>query len=263
LLEAQQPEVEEELCVHSKLATANCTACVDVCPKQAWVLDDSQLGLNTASCDGCGLCVPVCPEAAIGRMYQPARYNWKGHDVVFVGCEKAGLLESEGVVPCVHGVGIRDLLLLYRQGIKDIMITRGDCTKCDRGSASMLDEALMGLNLILMDRSIHPIQCFEIEPEKWTYNLKQVMKLPMGQKMGRRLFLRRAVDIAVSDRLVGDTLTGDKELWSTPIGQLAPQVQHNAILPFTPMIEESSCNGCDVCVRLCPHNAITLVKNTV
>ncbi len=111
LLEARQPEVEADLCVHSIIGMASCTACVDACPLQAWVLDDSVLGLNTSTCDGCGLCVPACPEGAIQPLHQPLRYHWNGRDIVMVACERAGLDENDGVIPCVHGLGVRDLLI--------------------------------------------------------------------------------------------------------------------------------------------------------
>ena len=62
------PEVIAERCVHSHCEVASCTRCVDACPHEAWLLDDASLKIDTARCDGCGLCVAACTESAlVGR----------------------------------------------------------------------------------------------------------------------------------------------------------------------------------------------------
>ena len=66
------PEILAERCVHSRLETASCQACVDSCPQGAWVLDDASLGINTETCDGCGLCAAACPQAAIVHPHEAA-----------------------------------------------------------------------------------------------------------------------------------------------------------------------------------------------
>ncbi len=59
------PEMIAERCVHSLCEVASCTRCVDACPREAWVLDDASLKIDTARCDGCGLCVAACTESAL------------------------------------------------------------------------------------------------------------------------------------------------------------------------------------------------------
>ena len=72
------PKLFGERCVHALSATASCKACVDVCPEDAWLLDDEALGLDTERCDGCGLCAAACPERAIVSRHEPA--VWIGPD---------------------------------------------------------------------------------------------------------------------------------------------------------------------------------------
>lgn len=59
------PEVIPEHCVHSRCEVAECARCVDICPRHAWLLDDESLRIDTSLCDGCGLCITACPEAAL------------------------------------------------------------------------------------------------------------------------------------------------------------------------------------------------------
>jgi ferredoxin len=62
---AHLPEVIGERCVHSLIERATCRRCVDACPTGAWLIDEERLGIDPARCDGCGLCAPACPQAAI------------------------------------------------------------------------------------------------------------------------------------------------------------------------------------------------------
>ncbi|MEW8549314.1 MAG: 4Fe-4S binding protein, partial [Candidatus Thiodiazotropha endolucinida] len=63
--EERLPDVVSGRCVHEIVEMASCSSCVDVCPQHAWSLDDEALRLDTALCDGCGLCMPACPEGAV------------------------------------------------------------------------------------------------------------------------------------------------------------------------------------------------------
>ncbi len=258
LLETRQPEVEAHLCVHSIIGSASCTACVDACPLQAWVLDDAVLGLNTTACDGCGLCVPACPEGAIQPLYQPLKSYWNGRNTVMAACERTGPGEIDGVIPCVHGLGVRDLLIFYSQGITDLIVSCGDCSQCDRAQAPRLDVTVEQINRMLEQRGLHPIHYHRPTPEQWLNDRNTAMVPAPGVEMGRRSFLRRAMGLSSSEKRTEQRRTIDKTTWPTPPGRLIPTGDGSYILPFVPEIDIHRCNGCDVCVRLCPHQALTL-----
>ena len=58
------PTFEAARCVHGLCPVATCEACVAACPRSAIECTDDGLELDIEACDGCGLCVPACPEAA-------------------------------------------------------------------------------------------------------------------------------------------------------------------------------------------------------
>lgn len=58
-------EIQAERCVHQRVTSATCRACVDACPQLAWTMHDTGLGFDASACSGCGLCVAVCPQDAL------------------------------------------------------------------------------------------------------------------------------------------------------------------------------------------------------
>lgn len=59
-----------------------CTVCVEECPQEAIALDElNRPVVDTALCDGCGLCELICPSASL-RSYGDERSEAKGIVVV-------------------------------------------------------------------------------------------------------------------------------------------------------------------------------------
>ncbi len=65
------------------------TDCVDACPRDAWILNDAELALDTDACDGCGLCRPACPQQAITHDYRLELRSFRDRKVALVACERA------------------------------------------------------------------------------------------------------------------------------------------------------------------------------
>lgn len=67
----------------------------------------------------------------------------------------------------------------------------------------------------------------------------------------RRSFLRRFVPPRISEP---STCASDA------LQQFLTMGQQNTLYPFAPHINPSTCIGCDDCVSICPHEALTLIK---
>jgi ferredoxin len=245
------PTVIAERCVHTQLTQASCRACVDACPVKAWVLDDETLGIDAEACDGCGLCTSACPQGAIISPQALPVLSENRTSALFA-CEQAGVNGTDGIIPCLHRLGLQELLRLYRSGTRLLSVATGNCESCIRNGVLHLPDLLEKLNGLLEGRNLATITLRLADREHWNRQMQTFSK-PV---LSRRDFFRKA---AASSMTVGMDLAGlGEERAFIPPGKLLPRTRRNDVVPFTPRIDATKCNGCDACARLCPHGAIAL-----
>lgn len=254
------PSVIAQRCVHDHIHTARCRACVEACPLEAWVIDDERLGIDINACDGCGLCVPACPEGAIfsnNALADTDFRSWKSHPAIFRACERSDLDTADCRIPCVHSVGMRELLHHYPQGMTTWIITTADCDTCPRGRVQRLAESVRQANALLQSRSLEPIALVTLEPAQWKKILNQSIPYQTGPISTRRDFFRDALRTVVKTTREAAAPTEDQPAhFIVPTAWLPDDL--SAVALHSPVIDPLRCNGCDGCVRLCPHQAITL-----
>jgi NAD-dependent dihydropyrimidine dehydrogenase PreA subunit len=252
---ARLPEVLAERCVHSLIEHATCRRCVDACPTRAWVIDDERLGIDPACCDGCGLCAPACPQAAILGAAEPLRAD----AAALIACERtwdgAG---GPGVTPCVHALGLRDLARLAAAGCGTLVAATGDCERCPRGVAVRLGTRLADLARLLDSRGLPVLRLERLPGDRWQRARAAAAPDP-GPAMGRRSFLRRGVGLAIEQaRTAFGLAAAERARVETAAGLLPPTAAPRAVVPVAPRIDPAACTGCDACARLCPGGAIRL-----
>jgi ferredoxin len=261
--ELRLPDIIGERCVHALMEQASCQACVDVCPSDAWILTDDCLGIDPAACDGCGLCAAVCPQAAVIHHHEPLLRDVDGIRSAFFACEHTGLIADEGVIPCVHAVGLRDLLRLYHQGCRQLVVSSADCANCPRGNTISLIQTAADLNGVLEQRALPPLQLMRLSAIDWEMQRhRATATAATGSRLNRRFFLRRAAATALDEGLRTAGLAQAERDQVTPPGELLADESAGAVLPIVPQLDSARCNGCDACVRLCPHGALQLEKDS-
>lgn len=252
------PAIEATRCVQSLCADASCRACVDTCPRQAWILNDTSLEFDSECCDGCGLCVAACPPGAIEDGSRPGIYRWVGDRSLLLNCERSNSDSAEGNITCLHSLSTRELLALYKKGLRHLYYARCDCQTCERGIGVQLWHRLRGINGSLKSRGLASIRCACVSDDEWNILHSHSGLRDTRQTMRRRAFLNLLVkrhDVPASH-----TVEGAEDASVAP-GELLGESQGSAIWPFVPVIDPDLCEGCDACLRICPKSAITLSQS--
>ncbi|MBT2971076.1 MAG: 4Fe-4S binding protein [Candidatus Thiodiazotropha sp. (ex Ctena orbiculata)] len=259
--EERLPEVISERCVHEVVEVAGCSSCVDICPRQAWTLDDESLSLDTSLCDGCGLCRPVCPEDAISIEREILIGDLGQRKVALCACEEAVVQQKIAVVPCIHLVGIKDILKLYRQDYSEWLVATGNCSECTRNRGVKFSERIDRINSALFLNSLAPISFYRVNGVEWQRISNLLVEKLAISRLSRRGFLRGMLDGGIGTKsAIHKLYESEGDVFTLP-GELIPDRDGSSVWPYLPCIDSVRCNGCDACVKLCPHGAIEFSDN--
>lgn len=258
--ELRLPEIDANACVYSHFDQSTCHACVDSCPTQAWLLSDESLGLNTDACDGCGLCLPACPSGALSIQYPWIIRQFGGHSIALFACELSAVNVTNDVLPCVHVLGLRQLLLMYKHGVRHLLINTADCSGCKRQPSINIFSQLELLNMLLTERGKPVMKIMQRSTQLWQSLFETDENTSPSIKFSRRHFLRGSAQKEQRHSLLQDPLNL-AENQTLPAGQLLPAtlqtIEKTALhWPWSVQLDEAKCNGCDACVNLCPSEAL-------
>ncbi len=256
--ELKLPEINGAACVHAWLDGARCRACVDACPRKAWVLNDDALGLDVEACDGCGLCLPACPPGALSFTLPWVIRPFGGNMIALFACERSDVEAEEARLPCIHALGERQLLLFYAAGVHYLMLASARCSDCSRNQEMGIGERLAQLNHLLAERHHPPMKLLERPAAVWRKLYQTDVIIPRGTRLGRRRFLGGSGKQIREQLAVVDPLNLP-ESRTLPPGELLPDAAGKGLhWPWSVILDDNRCNGCDACTRLCPTGAIEL-----
>ncbi len=247
--------VDASRCSHQRIAHSRCQACVDVCPRAAWSIDDEGLTLDIDDCDGCGHCVVACPQEALSIPAPAALVQGDVlHRRITLACTRAALqagTATTGTVACLHGVSPEWLLLLARQHrTEQVRLASGQCEQCQRAPLGpTLDQRWEPVALRLGSQAP---RLEWISAQQWAIASSR----SGAPDLARRRFFGGALSRPAHLLNLASTLPG-QAMTSGRHALVLKLAQHPGAAPmWRIVIDADLCSACMACVNLCPEHAM-------
>ena len=258
MLNINTPEINADICVHSKILNPSCKECVRVCPNSAWNLNDNALSFDKDICQGCMICTSACPEGALLNNFNLKPINSQLGLTFFIACEKSQTTQNELKITCIHSLGLKELLKFYLNGVENISILISDCDNCDIKVDKSIFNYIEDIDKILNNKDKN-LKLNNLNLKSWEKELKEAKSFHKTS-LTRRSFMKRFTAQGVDTALKVTNMINEN-INNFTIANVMPKIESD-ILPFVVKIDENRCNGCDVCVKICQHSAIELdIKN--
>lgn len=265
------PVFTPELCLNRRQRRYPCTACAEICPHGVFPLQSGG-NLQWDRCTDCSLCVSACPARALAPSAQTNRqYTQTLQEAapVRLSCRKE---EQRGElhVGCLSSVPWELLAVLALRG--ELILCMRGCEDCSRQEQRrLLGENLQSLRDFLGEegfaRQVRLIRSGEEIP--------QVQKAPPSEKAvtrrelfsGIRKTLTRQAAEKVSKRLPFLAEDASDGMWirrllaeSVRTATATPSEGEQGVRPFALSLPRfnTSCFGCGICEKICPHKAISI-----
>ena len=203
---------------------------------QAIDLDSGAPIVDYDTCTDCGACGVVCAEG------------------VFAAPKPLPTAQDQAIlIPCSNALGLRELAQLWLDGAHRILVALNHCDTCKTTPITQIETAVAEFNQLTQSRELADIELAIASPQ----DLQAWQKARLrgdAPDPSRRAFLRRFVAPVVEQ----DNEPVDPVI--TFLGQGETGNPNKTLYPFSPDINPDKCIGCDDCIRICPHEALTLIK---
>lgn len=222
-LESLSYELEiSESCTRKISPLSSCSACIDVCPDEAILLENEKMVIDEKRCTSCGVCITVCPVQAV-KGQSPSRRVSQGHL----------LLELESPLP-----SITEMLYYHKKGIRFVH---------QPSLNANLENVIRRVNEILGAMSLELLQVtnqFLMEPEE-------------QPRLSRRDFFAKLS--SDSKKTVLSSVTPVK--WRFNESNFKPSVLFKDWSFYKVEITKDECTLCEACFNICPSGVFSLGEN--
>jgi ferredoxin len=173
-----------------------------------------------------------------------------GEVAMMAQCHFSGVEDETGRVPCLHAIGLTDVLRAWSHGRRIWIVRRGDCMNCSRAKCVRLDARVAALNSVLLAHGLPKVILRDLSAAAWS----RFMSSPKVKASESRRRFVSVLGRRPGEGLAQDVLDDEREKPLAP-GEYLPE-KLDAPMPWHVHIDHSRCIACHACARVCPQNAI-------
>jgi len=263
-------------CTHIYFKDSSCRLCLDICPIDNVIKQkDYKIIFNPENCVSCGGCVNVCPTEAFKLNNFSLKDLIKSKDLSeenFISCKRD--------VPCLIALNPQDLVSMVLNLEKDLVMDIGHCEECFIGKLkekilNIVNEANYFLEKLEVEFRVKA-EDLKIEEIKEKKNKRREFIKKFG-KLSAGLVFWATVPKVIEDNkneedsvknIVEEKVLPDKRLniieaLKEKDIDLSDKYVEVDKISFTSdkWIEFEKCTNCSVCYKVCPTGALKGIEN--
>jgi len=269
LIDKPPVELDASACVNERHIQAHCDRCTSACPTDALEWVDGHITLAVDRCVRCGYCVHACPTGAITGQTDSDRLLQRIPQTQYIELACPYRPSPEGktnpqaeltITPrCLAALSVSTYVELANQGITQITVRADACANCPVGTlAQQIHETADSASQLTPTMNINVVSDSP-PPTETPPMVRNTNRTAMSRRGLFQMFTGEPPPAEPAPSTTPETssvLPAERQRLLTALSA------HSGEMPaWAPSLQVTgTCTACEVCVNICPMDALELKK---